>query len=158
MNYWERIEQSTFFTKNPNLFEFLKFAVVGVIGTIVDFGFYTLLSRGFGMYYLYARAISVLLAIGNNFFFNKYWTFKRGKSGRTKLESVKFFIVSILNYFLNLGIMYVIVEYTSAEQLFGVYEDYFAILVAIGIVLFSNYFANKFWTFKLHDESHSTQE
>ncbi len=148
MNYWEKIERSSLFVKYPNLFEFMKFAVVGVIGTVIDFGFYTLLSRGFGMYYMYARAISVLLAIGNNFILNKYWTFKSGKSGRVKAESVKFFIVSILNYCLNLGIMYAIVEFSSAEQLFGDYEDYFAIIVAIGIVLFSNYFGNKYWTFK----------
>lgn len=145
---WQQLEQSQFAQKRPALFEFLKFAVVGVTGTIVDFGIYALLTRGTGVYYIIARAVSVFFAIINNFILNKHWTFQRGASGKTKSESAKFLIVSIVNYFLNLGIMYTIVEFTSAEQIFGSYEDFFGIAVAIGIVLFSNYFGNKYWTFR----------
>ncbi len=145
---WQQLEQSRFAQQRPTVFEFLKFAVVGVTGTIVDFGIYALLTRGMFVYYITARAVSVFLAILNNFILNKHWTFQRGTSGKTKSEYGKFFIVSVVNYFLNLGIMYTIVEFTSAEQIFGSYEDFFAIGVAIGIVLFSNYFGNKYWTFR----------
>lgn len=148
MNFWQKIEQNTLIQKHPFLFEFLKFAVVGMIGTIVDFGIYSILTRGFGLYYIYATAISVFLAILNNFFLNKYWTFKKGSSGKAKTEYIKFLTVSVVNYLLNIGITYYIVEFTHAEATFGVNEDFFAKVVAIAIVLFSNYFGNKFWTFR----------
>jgi len=82
MNIWQKLENNSLVQKYPFLFEFLKFAVVGVIGTIVDFGIYSILTRGFGLYYIYATAISVFLAIVNNFFLNKYWTFKNGRLKR----------------------------------------------------------------------------
>ena len=148
MNFWDRIEHINLVKRKPNLFEFMKFAVVGVIGTMVDFGTYAILTRGFDVYYITATCISVFLAIINNFFLNKYWTFKKGKSGKAKIEYVKFFIVSVLNYFLNIGITWYIVEKTASESLFGSSEDFFAKVIAIGIVLFSNYLGNKYWTFK----------
>ncbi|MFA4930451.1 MAG: GtrA family protein [Patescibacteria group bacterium] len=128
--------------------EFGKFAVVGVIGTAVDFSIYSVLTRGFDVFYIYATCISVFIAIVNNFIWNKYWTFEKGQSGKTTKESYRFFLVSIVNYFLNIGITYAVVTYTHAEVLFHSSEDYFAKAIAIGIVLFSNYFGNKYWTFK----------
>lgn len=132
----------------PSITEFIRFAIVGGIGTVVDFGIYALLTRGFTVYYVISRAASVMVAILNNFLLNKYWTFKKGRSGRGTSESIKFFIVSILNIVLNLGIMVSIIEFTPSEKFFGQYEDFFAIAAAIAIVLFSNYFGNKYWTFK----------
>lgn len=145
---FQAIFHTSFIQKRPNLVEFIKFAIVGVLGTIVDFGVYSLLTRVFGLYYITATAVSVCAAIINNFFWNKYWTFDKGGSGETRAESWKFFVVSLFNYGFNIGITYAIVEYTNAEQWFGAEEDFFAKIVAIAIVLFSNYFANKHWTFK----------
>ncbi|MFA5134785.1 MAG: GtrA family protein [Patescibacteria group bacterium] len=148
MKIVDRLLASQYIQRHPSLPEFFKFAVVGGIGTIVDFGIYALFTRVFLVYYIVARVFSVLIAILNNFLLNKYWTFKKGKSGRGAAESIKFFIVSVANIFLNLGIMYAIIEFTPAEKIFGAYEDFFAIAAAIAIVLFSNYFGNKYWTFK----------
>jgi len=137
-----------FFRKHPDLVQFIKFGIVGISGAAVDFGFYALLTRLFGLYYMAATAISVFLAIINNFVWNKFWVFKKGSTGKGYQESVKFFIVSIVNYFFNLGIFYFIINYTNLENLVGSYEDFLAKAIAVGIVLFSNYFGNKFWTFR----------
>ncbi len=135
-------------SNKPVVYEFAKFSIVGVSGAIVDFTTYTLLTRAAGMYYLYATAISVFLAIFSNFIFNKLWTFRRWNSGQARSEYVKFVTVSAINYLINLGITYSIIEFTRLETLFGLYEDFFAKISAILIVLFSNYFGNKYWTFK----------
>ncbi len=145
---FKRIDNIQFFQRHPSLYEFAKFSVVGLTGTVIDFGVYTLLTRGVGLYYIDATAISVFLAILNNFFLNKYWTFQQGQSGRGRIEYGKFLLVSTVNYFLNVGITYAVVEYTHAERLFGSGEDFFAKAVAISLVLFSNFFGNKFWTFR----------
>ncbi len=146
------IQNHPYVKQHPGTFQFIKFAIVGVAGTIVDFGVYTVLTRVFGIYYIIATACSVFLAILNNFFLNKHWTFDRGNSGKAKSEYAKFFVVSIVNYFLNVGITYAIVEHTAAEQWFGSYDDFFAKIVAIGLVLLSNYFGNKYWTFREQSE------
>jgi putative flippase GtrA len=148
MGFWQNIEQRQIFLKHPVYLEFFKFSVVGLTGTAVDFGIYAILTRLAGFYFLHATAISVFIAIINNFLLNKYWTFKKGQSGRGGSEYVKFFIVSIINYFINIGITFVIVKYSHGEAIFGTYNDFFAKVVAIAIVLFSNYFGNKMWTFK----------
>jgi len=134
--------------KRPYLIQFVKFSIVGFSGASIDFGLFAILTRIFHIYYLYSTAISVIAAITSNFIFNKYWVFQRGQSGKTKQEYINFFIVSSFTYFLNLAITYSIVEFTSSELLFGHNEDFFAKVVANAIILFINFFAYKFWTFK----------
>ncbi len=128
--------------------EFTIFAVVGFSGAIVDFGAYSVLTRVAHVYYLFATAVSVLLAMCSNFLLNKHWTFRKGSSGNTAVEYTKFLVVSTINYFLNIGVTYLVVEHSNADRIFGSSVDYFGKTVAIGLVLFSNYFANKHWTFK----------
>lgn len=132
----------------PKLWQFIKYCLVGGTGTIVDVGIYSILTRYFHFYYLYSTCISVFIAIFNNFILNKYWTFKKGKSGQSKNEYVKFFIVSVFSYLLHLGIMTSIIELTHLESIFGNYEDFVAKFIAIIIVTISNYIGNKYWTFK----------
>ena len=67
MDFLNKIENLDIVKKNPGLFEFFKFTIVGLIGTAVDFGIYAILTRVFGVYYITATAVSVFLAIINNF-------------------------------------------------------------------------------------------
>lgn len=55
---------------------FFKFGMVGVIGTLIDFGFYKLFINYFGFPPATSKGISSEIAIINNFMFNNYWTFK----------------------------------------------------------------------------------
>jgi len=148
MNTEQTNRLKSFVARHPDLCQFSKFCLVGAAGAVVDFGVYLLLNRVFGLHYMAATAISVFLAIVNNFIWNKYWTFKKGKSGKGYRESVKFFLVSLVNYFLNLGIFYAIINYTALDKIIGSYEDLLAKVIAIGLVMISNYFGNKLWTFR----------
>lgn len=58
---------------------FIKFGVVGVLGTIVDFSLYKLLINGFGFPPATAKGFSTEGGIINNFFFNNFWTFRHRK-------------------------------------------------------------------------------
>ncbi|MFH1597578.1 MAG: GtrA family protein [Patescibacteria group bacterium] len=135
--------------KHPNFIQFTKFCIVGASGAAVDFGIYTLLRKVVGMNEIPATAISVPLAILNNFIWNKYWTFKRGKSQQSYQESVKFFVVSMINYFIHLAIFKGLLDYTSIKQLLSNNGDYLAKTIAIGVVMISNYIGNKYWTFRI---------
>ncbi len=59
---------------------FVKFSLVGVVGTIVDFGFYKLFINFLALTPATAKGFSAEIAIINNFFLNNYWTFKYRKT------------------------------------------------------------------------------
>ena len=62
--------------------QLVKYNIVGVINTLVDFLVYQLLTY-LGMKYAIAQCISYSCGILNSYFFNSRWTFKRD-SGRRK--------------------------------------------------------------------------
>lgn len=127
--------------------QLMKFAIVGLLGAFVDYSIYTILTRLASVDYLLARAVSVMLAIFNNFVWNKNWTFERRQSEKTATEYFRFLMVSLLSMGVNLAVMFVIIEYTPAEILFGSYEDVFAMSVSILAAFFLNFYLNKRWTF-----------
>src|ERR1035437_4142761 len=63
----------------PSLFEFSKFAVVGVLNSGVDFGILNslILITGVvsGAGFLAFKSVSVTLGVINSYLWNKYWTF-----------------------------------------------------------------------------------
>ena len=68
--------------------QLVKYNIVGVINTLVDFLVYQLLTY-LGMKYAIAQCISYSCGILNSYFFNSRWTFKRD-SGRSKKEFIYF--------------------------------------------------------------------
>jgi len=121
----------------------IKFSLVGTLGTIIDVGVLNLLYRVFGLFVYGAATISFILAVINNFLLNKYWTFKDEKDYLRKphIQFIQFSIVSIVGLLINLGVMYLLIEY------FHFWYNW-AKLAAIIVVLFWNFFANRYWTFQ----------
>ncbi len=58
----------------------VKFSLVGVIGTIIDFFFYKIFINHFGMPPATSKGFSTEIAIINNFILNNYWTFRYRKT------------------------------------------------------------------------------
>ena len=76
--------------------QFIKFLLVGVLNTGIDFGVLNLLmfSTGItsGFYYPIFKAISFICGVINSYIWNKRWTFQKGnKLG--KKEFSKFFTI-----------------------------------------------------------------
>lgn len=141
-----------FVQKNKvGLTQFLKFVVTGTVGAGIDFAIYGALTRLAHFYFLYANLCSVFLAILATFILNKYWTFESREPGAWKSQSWKFFVVAGTNYVLQQLILTLIVFYTPLERITGKsLKDIGAKVIAVGIVMFSNFFLNKYWTFRNH--------
>lgn len=137
--------------------QFVKFSITGAIGALVDFGTYNLLTRGLGFtsYYLVfgqqiiiANNISVFLAIISNFLFNKYWTF-RDKSKRVARQWTGYFALNVVTWALNQFLVSIFAfNVPIMEVLFGDQRDNVAKALAIGIILFLNFFGSKFLVFR----------
>ena len=120
---------------------FVKFAVVGLSGTIVDYSTYFLLTRSFKLSPLQANPLSVELAIIWNFTLNHLWTFSGRGSHRALYK--KFLAFQTVSFGgLMLSQMQVLV-YTHYLLIF----DLVSKLLTLPVVAVFNYFVNNRWTF-----------
>ncbi len=122
---------------------FVRYCVVGVIGTLVDVGSLYIFIEYMKMPLLIATTLAFLLAVINNFVLNKIWTFGNSSKNYKKLF-IKFLIVSVVGLILTDFLMYVQVE------MFAIWYIY-AKLITSGVVLTWNFLANKYWTFSVKE-------
>jgi putative flippase GtrA len=120
--------------------QFVKFCLVGVINTAIDYSVYLFFTRLLGVYFLLANIAAILVAMTFSFFANKFWTFQN-KEKELKKQYLKFALVMAIYFLLYNTIFFSLVKY------FNVY-DLLAKVVAIIIGLFWNFFASKHFAFK----------
>ena len=155
-------------TNRKEFTRFSKFLVVGITGFVVDFGVFNLLLRALNFPPVLAQAISFTLAAINNFTWNRYWTYPDSRSKPILRQFGMFFVLSVIGlairtpiFALFSGPMVALVEtmqygvfaglinfitgtlHISLEQL-GLNA---ALAVAVLVVLFWNFFSNRFITY-----------
>jgi len=137
----------TLYTENRKEFNrFAKFAVVGLIGAVIDISLLNVMHKVFDWPLLWANTLSVSVAILSNFTWNRLWTFPSRAPPQT--PSTRPVHHSQCSW---LGINNVIV--VGLEAVFTHYIadpwDYnLAKFIAIGVVLFWNFGANRLWTYR----------
>lgn len=122
-----------------NWIELLKFSVVGLSGYVVNLVVYISLLKGADLHYLPAAACSFVVAVSNNYYWNRHWTF-RSRRGHLYFQGIRFFVVSLVALGLNLALLWVLVELGSGAIL--------AEATAIVLVMPFSFTANKLWSFK----------
>ena len=120
--------------------QFVKFALVGLSSTAIDWSIFYLLNSFFGLYYLIAKILSFSVAVINSYTWNRCWTFRSQNPYRTK-EFSQFLTVALVGLSLNTFIMYLVVTVFGGRKIIG-------LILATGIVVFWDFLANKFYTFK----------
>ena len=124
-----------------NWVQLAKFGTVGASGYIVNLAVYTALVRGAGWHYALAATASFLVAVTNNYIWNRAWTF-RDQRGHVAFQGLRFLLVAVLAYAANLAIL-------SALIFFGV-DKVVAQAIAIALVTPLNFVGNKLWSFRVH--------
>jgi dolichol-phosphate mannosyltransferase len=121
---------------------FLKFAVVGATGVVVNLGVFTLLLSA-GMNKFVASPLAIEGSIIANFLLNNYWTFRRRKTrDRVRIKGLKFNAVSLV----ALGISYG--TFVLLSVLFPKTAPQVHQLIGIVPATAVNYFLNSYWTFR----------
>ncbi len=141
-----------FFGMNPKEAErFIKFAIVGTIGFVVDFGTLIILKEVFNFPTLVANTISFSAAVISNFTFNRYWTYPDSRSKNLWVQMSQFFAVNIVGLLINNSILFFMEGvFNGWLTLVPVLADrgyIFAKMVATIVVLFWNFFVNRYWTY-----------
>jgi putative flippase GtrA len=138
----------TLYSDNRKEFmRFVKFAIVGAIGAAVDFGVLNLMHKAFFWPLLWANTLSVSVAILSNFTWNRLWTFPESRSRRKREQLPQFALIN----FIGLGINNLIVVGLAAVFSPFIADPWhynLAKAIAIGVVLFWNFGANRIWTYR----------
>ena len=133
--------------------QFLRFAVIGLINTGVDFLVLNLLiwatgiKEGNGIIPL--NIISFTVAVTNSYILNKRWAFNDQTKGDTAKKFSNFLLISVIGAFINTAI--VRVGSTNIDPMFGLSQVLWvnaAKIVATGVSLVWNFIGYKLVVFK----------
>ena len=151
---------------NPKELErFLKFAVVGIIGAVIDLGTTNILlatmlrptSAADVSPERIAASIGFTLAVSSNFIWNRYWTYPDSRSRPLLKQIVQFFLVNVVGLVIRyviLGLLVVpfgavisgVLTSASNETVAKIATNG-AVLVALVVVMLWNFFVNRRWTY-----------
>ncbi len=123
-----------------------RFFTVGMLGTLLDIGLFSLLHVALGVPALASNTFSYSAGIVNNYVLHRRWTFADRGSKAVHTQFTQFLIVSLSALLLNNLI--VLFLGPALDRFFqpGL-GDLLAKFVATGIVMCWNFAANNFWTF-----------
>ena len=122
-----------------NWLQLAKFSAVGASGYAVNLLVYTALLRGAGWHYAAAATGSFLVAVTNNYLWNRLWTF-RDQRGHVAFQGLRFLAVALVAYVANLGILSALIAFGTNKIL--------AQAIAIVLVTPLNFVGNKLWSFR----------
>lgn len=136
--------------------QFLRFGVVGAIGSVIDFGVFNLLASVLHFPSIPSSVISFSLAVLNNFVLNRIWTFPETRSTPVLKQLTQFGIVSVagllirtpLFAFLEQLLIPMAGKYVPNLLTPTIVGHNLALAIVIGVVMLWNYFINRFWTFR----------
>jgi putative flippase GtrA len=121
-----------------NWAQVLRFSLVGGSGYAINLAVFAALAQGAGLHHLIAAVLAFCVAVTNNFFWNRYWTFEPG-DGAAAFQAARFFAVSIASLMLNLGALQLLVG-AGMDQLP-------AQAIAVAAAMPFNFLGNRLWTF-----------
>ncbi|MFQ6102381.1 MAG: GtrA family protein [Anaerolineae bacterium] len=148
-------------TNQREIARFIKFSIVGTIGAVVDFGILYLLHVVVGLPIALANTCSFTTAVLSNFIWNRYWTYPDSRSKPIRTQLLQFFVVNVIGWGINTGILLLLrfpcvsligglgrgLSLTLRAELIYKLGYNLAKAIATVIVLFWNFFVNRFWTY-----------
>jgi putative flippase GtrA len=134
-----RLRTARALRRPQNWIDLAKFCVVGATGYAINLLVYVALLRGADLHYLPAAACSFVVAVTNNYTWNRLWTF-RGHRGHVYYQGLRFLVVSLVSLGANLA---------ALELLVGLgVPKVPAQALAIVLVMPLNFAGNKLWSFR----------
>jgi putative flippase GtrA len=126
--------------RRHNWEQLAKFCVVGASGYVVNLAVYATLVEVVGIHYLLAAVCSFVVAVTNNYTWNRLWTF-RHQRGHFAYQGIRFFVVSVVALGANLLVLRILVAVGLGKIV--------AQAIAIVLVTPLNFVGNKLWSFRL---------
>jgi len=134
---------------------FLKFAVVGFIGAIVDFGVMNSLVWMFHASLVLAGTVSFTCAVISNFTWNRFWTYPESRSKNLVGQLGQFALVNTAGLIIRLPILkfgepvldQFLANMTILARNHSIISHNATLAIAVGVVMMWNFFVNRYWTY-----------
>ena len=119
--------------------QLVRFALVGASGYVVNLAVFAALVAGLGADYRLGATGAFLVAVANNFLWNRRWTFA-ARAGRRRRQATRFLAVSVAAFLLGLGLLHALV---AGAGLGEVPAQALSIVLATPV----SFLGNKLWSF-----------
>ena len=125
--------------KPHNWIQLGKFLLVGLSGYAVNLTVFTLSLKAIGVHHIAAATLAFAVAVSNNFWWNRHWTFA-ARDGHAGFQAARFFAVSVTAFLIQLGILELLITQADMPKVLA---------QAISLVLATpvNFIGNKMWSF-----------
>jgi putative flippase GtrA len=123
-----------------NWMQLVRFTCVGASGYVVNLAVFAASVHVLGIDYRVAAVLAFLVAVTNNFLFNRHWTFN-ARDGHAGFQAARFFAVSLAAFAFNLAILLLLVDTFHVAK---VPAQAVAIVIATPI----SFLGNKLWSFR----------
>jgi dolichol-phosphate mannosyltransferase len=127
--------------RSHNWVQLVKFCLVGGSGYVVNLLVFTLAFELGNLHHLVAATIAFAVAVTNNFWWNRHWTFG-AKEGHAGFQAARFFAVSVGAFLFQAALLEVLVRSTDLPEIAAQ-----AISVVAATPL--NFLGNKMWSFAI---------
>ena len=125
--------------RRHNWVQLVKFCAVGGSGYVVNLAVFTLAFEVGELHHLVAATIAFLVAVTNNFWWNRHWTFG-AREGHAGFQAARFLTVSVGAFVFAAAILEVLVSVAGMAEIAAQ-----AISIAAATPL--NFVGNKMWSF-----------
>ena len=122
-----------------NWVQLVKFVAVGGTGYAVNLLTFALVHELLGLHHIASATLAFVLAVFNNFWWNRHWTFG-AREGHAGFQAARFFTVSVIAFLFALGVLELLVSTTDIRALAAQ-----AISIVVATPL--NFVGNKMWSF-----------
>ncbi len=126
--------------RSRNWVQLAKFSLVGASGYAINLAVYTALLRGADFHYTAAATCSFLVAVTNNYTWNRLWTFRTHR-GHVGWQGLRFLIVALVAYGANLAFLSTLIAIGLDKVL--------SQAIAVVLVTPMNFIGNKLWSFRV---------
>ncbi|MBA4420422.1 MAG: hypothetical protein C0391_04680 [Anaerolinea sp.] len=135
---------------------FFRFALVGAVGAVIDFSVFNLLTHLTDLSAVFASIVSFIAAVCSNFVWNRYLTYPDSRSKHVAHQLVQFLVISFIGLVIRTPLFAflerTLIKYLSNTGIVLPFTPVFighniSLAVAIVVVMFWNFFANRFWTY-----------
>jgi dolichol-phosphate mannosyltransferase len=127
--------------KPHNWLQLMKFCAVGASGYVVNLCVFAACVELLALHHLVAATAAFAVAVLNNFWWNRHWTF-RARGGRAGFQAARFFTVSVGAFVFAAAVLELLVSVVGVAELPA---QAIAIIAATPL----NFIGNKMWSFRI---------
>lgn len=128
--------------KNENKRQVIRFGIVGVLNTGVDYAVFSLCVKLLGLHFVIGQILGPAFGILNSFILNRLWTFKdTNKSKKTHQQLMQFVLVNGISIAITMAALWVLIDKWGIDELW-------AKAAVIPVTQVVNFLGYKLWVFK----------